>query len=101
MGYSTRFQGSGGGPSYMAGYSRPTMAQQTPQQGAMPAHPQLPGMPMQAGLTMPPRPAMSTYSTPGALNGMQMGQMPQGQPVMNAQQGMSNPNQLATALSRM
>ncbi len=86
MGYNTRLQGSGAQPSPFMGYNHP---QQPMQQGQ---------------LAMPPRPGMSTYSTPGAP---QMSQQPmmnaqQGMnPMMNAQQGMTHPAQLANALSRM
>ncbi len=75
MGTSIPLQGSGAAPSPMQPYQQPPM--------------------QQSGLSMPPRPPMSTYSTPGA--GVQAtGQLP---PV-NAPQG-SNPMQLANALGRM
>lgn len=83
MGYNTRLQGSGASPSPFMGYGRPQQ----------PMAPQPMGQ--QGQLAMPPRPGMSTYSTPGAAMPGQLGQ----QPMMNGQQ--SNPNQLANALSRM
>lgn len=111
MGYNTRPMGSGAAPSSMAGYSpgvnfsaqlgspmgqnagaQPnamtayspaSLAQMSPAAASASFQGYRP--PQQQGqLAMPPRPAMSTYSTPGAQPPTLGGQQPQ----MNAQQGM-------------